>query len=763
MLPLSTAQNTFKAVRAWLSLPGLSFHALPGCKTGRFTFNCHNAGENSTNSTQQRAKVAEQEASDDEHEDNNTTGLPLALTADEEEQAQAVLAKYNWDSDHLDVLTNQLSGEVEALEAIDSALAALSQVESALEQYDNIAKPMRRTASFVAEQEQRVRVQATNTAKLKASLQNVLDLVTFPPEHLQVIRQCDFRSDPSRERCHAAISALESHLAVPIEPAWRHMKIVQQQAREYMQAQDTFAIRLSQHLEALLEKQASRAEAATDQSVTAHVNFHAQRQKELLAYRDLLLWLKAHEATGDLSRFDSLARSYSSSIYAVYEQQLQMHAETTRQMMARGKAKGEEDRSVRRQNFAETFGKLVGAFVERINEEDALCQHIFDLQPVESGSSMDVRATPEPSGRAAEPDGALPAASKASDDGTDQEQQQHIALRDVVKESSDGNEQQMASLTARLTLDEILLTIFASVENILKRVIDEGCQLDSFHSMTMTLDLDQYVHSASASGFLKRILGRCLVFAKRHFNNFVAEHVKSMGEARLKRKEAVGILPFIVQFEQLVFDLEAVAKNYPNRNILDKAYETWLQGIFDAIYACSEEARQPDVLLFENLHHMYDLMSRVKIGVLKDFRRKAQDRYREHLQAYVKSILGRPMEHLSAFFEGVERQLQSGTSVAEVGYQYDFNKQKLREVIKLYPAKEVKRGLEATFKRVEKHLSSEEGLLDVVWRSMQEEFMRQYQRFDQLIEQCYKNANVSLEFSNGDVLRFFTEIAQNVN
>ena len=74
----------------------------------------------------------------------------------------------------------------------------------------------------------------------------------------------------------------------------------------------------------------------------------------------------------------------------------------------------------------------------------------------------------------------------------------------------------------------------------------------------------------------------------------------------------------------------------------------------------------------------------------------------------------------------------------------------------------MKKGLEATYKRVEKHLS-DDGLMDVVWRSIQEEFMNQYKRFDQLIQQCYSTAHLSLEFTADDVLGFFSEIAQKVN
>ena len=50
--------------------------------------------------------------------------------------------------------------------------------------------------------------------------------------------------------------------------------------------------------------------------------------------------------------------------------------------------------------------------------------------------------------------------------------------------------------------------------------------------------------------------------------------------------------------------------------------------------------------------------------------------------------------------------------------------------------------------------------LQVTWRSMQEEFIRQYKHIEDLIARCYPGANVNLEFSINEVLQYFSDIAQ---
>lgn len=70
---------------------------------------------------------------------------------------------------------------------------------------------------------------------------------------------------------------------------------------------------------------------------------------------------------------------------------------------------------------------------------------------------------------------------------------------------------------------------------------------------------------------------------------------------------------------------------------------------------------------------------------------------------------------LQIFFEGVQECIAAGVKEDEVGYQLAFSKQELRKNIKEYPAKDIKKGLELLYKKVEKHLCEEENLLQVKW------------------------------------------------
>ncbi|KAG8328786.1 Exocyst complex component 1 [Homalodisca vitripennis] len=63
------------------------------------------------------------------------------------------------------------------------------------------------------------------------------------------------------------------------------------------------------------------------------------------------------------------------------------------------------------------------------------------------------------------------------------------------------------------------------------------------------------------------------------------------------------------------------------------------------------------------------------------------------------------------FFDGVQVKVAQGVKESEISYQMAFSKQELRKVIREYPGREVRKGLNDLYKKVEKHLCEEENLL----------------------------------------------------
>nr|WRK57678.1 exocyst complex component 1 [Epinephelus lanceolatus] len=235
-----------------------------------------------------------------------------------------------------------------------------------------------------------------------------------------------------------------------------------------------------------------------------------------------------------------------------------------------------------------------------------------------------------------------------------------------------------------------------------------------------------------------------------------------MEEVKISKKSKVGILQFVTGFEEFAELAETIFRNAERRGDLDKAYVKLIRAVFMNVEKVASESQKTprDVVMMENFHHIFSTLSRLKISCLDAERREAKHKYTDHLQSYVINSLGQPLEKLNHFFEGVEARVAQGVREEEVSYQLAFNKQELRKVIKEYPGKEVKKGLDNLYKKVDKHLCEEESLLQVVWHSMQDEFIRQYKHFEDLIGRCYPGSGITMEFTIQDMLEYFSSIAQ---
>jgi len=317
-------------------------------------------------------------------------------------------------------------------------------------------------------------------------------------------------------------------------------------------------------------------------------------------------------------------------------------------------------------------------------------------------------------------------------------------------------------------LKRIMESLFPNLESELTALLNQGHTLDGYNSLYALVRMSEHVphgphgpQGSQSGSFLGITFGSCLIQAKRNFDQLVNLHMKSIEECRIPRNRRCGILPFVSSFEDFVSEAETIFKSSDRKTDLDKAYTRIVDCIFNNILRCAtDQQKNPkDVVMMENYHHMYDLLARFKISCLEEHRKLAKQKYTEHQNTYVTMQLGRPLEKLNHFFEGIEAKVAQGVKMEEIGYQMAFSRQELRKVIDEYPKKDVKKNIELLYKKVEKHLCEEENLNQTVWHSMQVEFLNQYKHFDELINRCYPGSMITLNFTIQDLLEFFSDIA----
>ncbi|NWX88979.1 EXOC1 protein, partial [Nothoprocta pentlandii] len=336
--------------------------------------------------------------------------------------------------------------------------------------------------------------------------------------------------------------------------------------------------------------------------------------------------------------------------------------------------------------------------------------------------------------------------------------------------NQDAADLEVLEVSMRTVLDEptirLLSEIFSSLEPELRSFLDVCNRVHPFSCLQVLVTLNDSVFemwnssSSLPSSFLNTVLGNMLLLAKSSFNKCIGTLCKEMEEVKVSNKVRGGILPFVIRFEEFVNFSEEVFRPARRRGELDKALVRLAGSVFSSINSLSSAnlKANTDMIMMENFHHIHCFLCQKKIGCLEGKKREAKERYSQHLEKYVIKYLGQPLEKLHHFFEGVKARVAQGVKEEEVSFHLAYSKQELRKVIEKYPSKEVKRALETLYRKIHKHLCPEENLLPVVWQAMEQEFIRQYQEFEDLIQRCYAGSGITMDFTMEDLLSYFNSI-----
>uniref|UniRef100_A0A672U2W8 Exocyst complex component Sec3 C-terminal domain-containing protein n=1 Tax=Strigops habroptila TaxID=2489341 RepID=A0A672U2W8_STRHB len=301
---------------------------------------------------------------------------------------------------------------------------------------------------------------------------------------------------------------------------------------------------------------------------------------------------------------------------------------------------------------------------------------------------------------------------------------------------------------------QLLSEIFSCLEPELRGFLDICNKIHPFGCLQVLVTLNDSIFemwdssSALPASFLNTILGNMLLLTKNSFNKCIVSITRKIEETRMPSKLKGGILPSVSRFEEFVSFSEEVFRTAQRRRELDKAHLRLGRFIFV----------NTDMVMMENFHHIHCFLCQKMIHCLEDKKIEAKQRYSEHMEKYIITYLGQPLEKLNQFFEGVKARVAQGVKEEEISFQLAYSKQELRKVIDKYPGKEVKRALETLYKKIHKDLSPEENLLPVVWHAMEQELIHQYQEFEDLIQRCYAGSGIAMDFTVEDLLSYFSSI-----
>nr|XP_014424206.1 exocyst complex component 1 [Pelodiscus sinensis] len=660
---------------------------------------------------------------------------------------------------------------------LDEALKEVDQIELKLSSYEEMLQSVKEQMDQISESNHLIHLSNTNNVKLLSEIEFLVNHMDLAKGHIKALQEGDLASSRGIEACTNAADALLQCMNVALRPE-----------------SDSIYSGMFTHIASMLilisfikghDQSSTLAQHSLELMLPNHHPFH----RDLLRYAKLMDWLKST----DYGKYEGLTKNYMDYLSRLYEREIKDFFEVAKNKMTGTAKEGKKFATLPRKESAvkqETeslhgsSGKLTGSTsslnklsVQSSGNRRSQSSSLLDMGNM-SASDLDVADRTKFDKIFEQVLSELEPLCLAEQDFISKffKLQQHQSMPATIMneaEEMDGgilsrshnSAVPQAISSEKDMIRQMMIKIFRCIEPELNNLIALGDKIDSFNSLYMLVKMSHHVWTAQnvdPASFLSTTLGNVLVTVKRNFDKCISNQIKQMEEVKISKKSKVGILTFVAEFEEFAALAESIFKNAERRGDLDKAYIKLIRSVFINVEKVANESQKTprDVVMMENFHHIFATLSRLKISCLEAEKKEAKQKYTDHLQSYVIYSLGQPLEKLNHFFEGVEARVAQGIREEEVSYQLAFNKQELRKVIKEYPGKEVKKGLDNLYKKVDKHLCEEENLLQVVWHSMQDEFIRQYKHFEGLIARCYPGSGVIMEFTIQDILDYCSSIAQ---
>jgi len=633
------------------------------------------------------------------------------------------------------------------MDLLTAAINESEMLEQRLNQYDDLLEHIRDSMEKMEGKTESLETVNENNSALCQELDSLVQKLQVSYEHQQILQEADFSNPADLDIVVEAAWALATAMLAPIPYSLTRLAAVQEQRKRMDRWKERFSKSLCRHFNNVFISLGNEGGEGLGHR-DLHLPLRTRLHQELLPYSRLMHWLKQVEP----KNYQQLQSTYTCSLEKLYQRDLDRFfedafvrvngsgASVVASQDLRGKVGKGGVAGGTRLLGSERWGELDKETVqERLNFDLVTRKLLAGLEPVVMAEQefcvaffkMDSKLGEErPGGRV-------------------------VAAR-TKKQVTEEVRAMMSALFGAPASD-------SGVEPLLVRFLSHYETRDGYYSMLSYVRLSTAVLSAQDTGsYLAITLGSALVQTKRNFDRVMQQQMRSIEEARPpKHRGKCGILGFVANFMEFAETTEKIFGDSDRKGDLEKWYLTLVTCMNESIVRIAQEhGKTPQaVVKMENYHRLHATLSRLKIPVLDSIRRDTKQKYNDALHSYVTQYFGRPLEKVNIFFDGVSARINAGVKEAEISYQLQFSKQELKKVVHAYPGREVRAGLEKLYKKVEKHLSEEENLLQVVWHHMQEEFIRQYKYIEDLLQRCYPGAQICLDFTMEDILEYFSGIA----
>ena len=287
--------------------------------------------------------------------------------------------------------------------------------------------------------------------------------------------------------------------------------------------------------------------------------------------------------------------------------------------------------------------------------------------------------------------------------------------------------------------------------------------------------------------YLTQVLSKSLSKLTSRLDRFVDEQVRAIEDTKVKIKKRKGVIAFIKTFPYFSASIENMlptprANRYEVRQMVNDVYAKINKAMFESLKYIAKEGQgvligqkgqnsttvdiedkevlNYHILLIENMNHYIEEVEVRDNSTLREWKDRAVEEMREHLDLYLNAVIRRPLGKLLDFLESTESLLAHSTDSKSIATRASHSRSTFKKVLSTLDAKEIRRGIETLKKRVEKHFGDADdpglsrNLVLKVLKECENQYTSIYDRTARIVADVYEGG-LEIEWSKGDVSTTF--------
>ncbi|KAK1645189.1 hypothetical protein QYE76_062994 [Lolium multiflorum] len=687
----------------------------------------------------------------------------VSQAKDEEEDMEALLDTYVMGIGEADAFSERLKQELVALEAanvyqfldseplveevlqgLDSASAAVDDMDEWLRIFNLKLRHMREDISSIESRNNGLEMQSVNNKGLVEELEKLLERLRIPQEFAASLTGGSFEESrmlKNVEACEWLTGAIRS-LEVPnLDPSYVNMRAVREKRAELEKLKLTFVRRASEFLRnyfsSLVDFMISDKSYFSQRGQLKRPD-HADLRYKCRTYARLLQHLKSL----DKSCLGPLRKAYCVSLNLLLRREAREFANELRASTKAPKnpavwlegsnSGGQNGSSADTSTVSDAYSKMLTIFIPLLVDESSFFAHFmcFEVPALVPAGAPNVNKN----------------RSGANDPDDD----------DLNLMDPDGNDIKPDNTSVELgTLNDALQELLDGIQEDFYAVVDWAYKIDPLRCISMHGITERYLsgQKADAAGFVRKLLDDLESRISVQFGRFIDEACHQI-ERNERNVRQTGILAYIPRFAVLASRMEQYIQGQ-SRDLIDKAYTKLVSTMFTTLEKIAQgDPKTADIVLIENYaafqNSLYDLAN--VVPTLAKFYHQASESYEQACTRHISSLIYLQFERLFQFSRKVD-ELTYTIAAEEIPFQLGLSKTDLRRVLKS-SLSGIDKSIGAMYRRLQKTLTSDE-LFPSLWDKCKKEFLDKYESFVQMVTRIYGNEPIMPVAEMRDVLATF--------